>query len=508
MIDNLFDIIVDALRYNEKEPWLFSRLPFWLFFTLVIGLYSFFHKRVRRRNVFLLIVSLFFYYKAGGWFCFLLVFSCLLNYSFGRFIVRASGLFWKKTFLALGVSLNLALLVFFKYAYFFTDVLNRFWGDVFEPYNWLAHVWNFLPLTKVDTLSIVLPVGISFFTFQAISYLVDLKRGHTQVVTNIFDFSFYLSFFPQLVAGPIVRASNFIPQLYKPYAINKQEFGHAVFLISLGLIKKIILADYLSVNLIDRVFDSPGNYSGAENLMAVYGYALQIYGDFSGYTDIAIGLALLLGFKLPVNFNSPYKATSLTDFWRRWHISLSSWLRDYLYIPLGGNRKGKIRTSINLLTTMVLGGLWHGASFSFVLWGTLHGLVLVVEKTFLPIRKRFINKKYLQPFFVFFIFHVVCLGWIFFRAESGANINIMLNKIWFTLSMSGLYDYVLAYPLVFSIIVAGMLIHWLPSVLHERVRGAFIRLPLWLKTVFVLLLLFILQKFIQADIQPFIYFRF
>lgn len=272
--------------------------------------------------------------------------------------------------------------------------------------------------------------------------------------------------------------------------------------------KKIILSDYLAANLIDRVFDSPGTYTGAENLMAVYGYALQIYGDFSGYTDIAIGLALILGFKLAINFNSPYKANSLSDFWRRWHISLSSWLRDYLYIPLGGSRKGKIRTAINLMITMVLGGLWHGASLSFVIWGALHGVVLVVEKMLKSISSRFFNKKYLQPFFIFIIFHIVCLGWIFFRGESNQDIWLMLNKIWFTFKWQGLIEFIEGYPLVFGIMIIGITVHWLPSAWQELVRGKFISSPLWIKSVIIVAVLFILQKFLLADIQPFIYFRF
>ena len=508
MIENLIHTIFEYLKYNTSEPWLFTQTAFWVFFSIVLGFYSLFHKKVRRRNVFLLIVSLFFYYKTGGWFYILLVFSCIFNYSFGWLIGKASKLLWKKIFLAVGVLINLSLLAYFKYAYFFTDLLNRTFGDLFETYNWLAHWWNFMASSNIDTMSIVLPVGISFFTFQAISYLVDVFKGRTLVVRNLFDFSFYLSFFPQLVAGPIVRASNFIPQLYKPYQITKSEFGHALFLIICGLTKKIILSDYLSANLIDRVFDSPGSYTGAENLMAVYAYALQIYGDFSGYTDIAIGLALILGFRLPVNFNSPYKAVSLTDFWRRWHISLSSWLRDYLYIPLGGNRKGKMRTSINLMITMVLGGLWHGASFSFVIWGTLHGLVLVIEKALAPLGKRFFNRKYLQPFFMLIILHIVCLGWLFFRAESTENIWLMLNKIYFTFMWRGILEFIAGYPLVFGIVICGFIVHWLPYKWQEWVRGKFIGIPLWSKMLVVLIVLFILQKFIQADIQPFIYFRF
>ena len=508
MIEETIKYLTGFLQYSSAEPWLFTRLAFWVFFTTVLGFYIFFHKKTRSRNVYLLIISLFFYYKTGGWFTILLIFSCISNYSIGLLIGNATRKAFKRIFLFTGLVINLGLLAYFKYAYFFTDVINHFTNDAFEAYNWLAQWWNFVVSSSIDTMDIILPIGISFFTFQAISYLVDVYKQRTQVVTNVFDFSFYLAFFPQLVAGPIVRASNFIPQLYRPYQIKKQEFGHALYLILIGLSKKLILSDYLAVNFIDRVFESPGSYTGAENLMAVYGYALQIYGDFSGYTDIAIGVALLLGFKLPVNFNSPYKATSLTDFWRRWHISLSTWLRDYLYIPLGGNRKGKIRTIVNLMITMVLGGLWHGANIRFVIWGSLHGVVLVFEKIMEPLRRRWFTKKLLKPLMVIVTFHVVCLGWIFFRAESSDHVWLMMNKIWYLLSVRGLFDLWITYPLVFTVMFFGFAVHWLPSMWHEFVRGKFIGLPIWAKAIVILVVLFILQKFVFSDIQPFIYFRF
>ena len=220
-------------------------------------------------------------------------------------------------------------------------------------------------------------------------------------VRNIIDFGFYVSFFPHLVAGPIVRASVFIPQIYQEFKLSKHEFSHALYMISKGLIKKIIISNFIALNLVDRVFDAPSIYSGFENLLAIYGYGLQIYCDFSGYTDIAIGVALILGFRLPVNFNSPYKAKSITDFWKRWHISLSQWLRDYLYISLGGNRKGKIRTYLNLMITMLLGGLWHGASLRFIIWGGLHGIGLVINKIWNSIFKGRLRTRWIGGYLLF-----------------------------------------------------------------------------------------------------------
>lgn len=500
--------IIDWLSYSPTSPWLFTHISFWVFFVIIVGLYSFFYKKVRTRNIYLLIISMFFYYKTGGWFYILLVFSCSFNYLFGLLAAATTHKLLKKTVIGFGIAINLLLLIYFKYAYFFTDIVNHFFNNAFETYNWLAGIWNTFASQKIDTHSIILPIGISFFTFQAISYLVDIYKGRTEVVRNIFDFSFYLAFFPQLVAGPIVRASAFIPQLYKPYSVSKNEFGHAVFLILCGLTKKIILSDYLALNFVDRVFDAPGSYTGVENLLAVYGYALQIYGDFSGYTDIAIGIALMLGFKLPVNFNSPYKALSLTDFWRRWHISLSTWLRDYLYIPLGGNRKGKIRTLLNLMITMVLGGLWHGANIRFVIWGSLHGVVLVFEKIFSPIRRKYFGNKLLKPLMVLLTFHIVCLGWIFFRAQSADHVWQMANRMWYSFNIGVLWHFTLAYPVIISIIIAGFLIHGIPARWQEFIRGKFITLPWITKIIVCMAVLFVIQLFYTSNLQPFIYFRF
>ncbi len=298
----------------------------------------------------------------------------------------------RKLFVATSVFINLSLLAYFKYAYFFTDLFNSAFNTDFEVINLLAEWTNNLFGSSFNISQIILPVGISFYTFQTISYTVDVYRKKLKPVKNIIDFGFYVSFFPQLVAGPIVRAAEFIPQLYQKFKLTKQEFGHAIFLILNGLVKKMLISDYISINFVDRVFDSPLSFTGFENLMAVYGYSIQIYCDFSGYTDIAIGVALFLGFRLPINFNSPYKAMNITDFWRRWHISLSSWLRDYLYIPFGGNKKGKTSTYINLMITMILGGLWHGASLRFVIWGGIHGFGLVIHKLWVKLNLSF--RKY------------------------------------------------------------------------------------------------------------------
>ena len=377
---NIFNHIwPDWFLYSENTPMFYTSLLFWIFFTAFLGIYSLVFSRMKVRNTYLLLISLFFYFKLNGFYLLLLLFSCLVNYLSGLLIGKCK---YRKLVLALAVSLNLLLLGFYKYAIFITETINQLFAAQFRAVNWLTCLQNEMIGDSGDIYSIILPIGISFYTFQAISYQVDVYRKQVQPVRNFLDFSFYLSFFPQVVSGPIVRASYFIPQLYRKYKLTRQEFSHSLYLILKGLFKKMVIADFLSVNFVDRIFDAPLSYSGIENLLALYSYAIQIYCDFSGYTDIAIGLALMLGFKIPVNFNAPYQATSLTDFWHRWHISLSTWLRDYLYIPLGGNRKGKVRMYFNLLMTMVLGGLWHGANLRFVIWGAIHGFALVVEKLF------------------------------------------------------------------------------------------------------------------------------
>jgi D-alanyl-lipoteichoic acid acyltransferase DltB (MBOAT superfamily) len=323
------------------------------------------------------------------------------------------------------------------------------------------------------------------------------------------DFAFYVSFFPQLVAGPIVRASEFIPQLYSKYHLDKREFSHALFLVANGLVKKIIISDFIAVNFVDRIFDAPSVFSGFENLMAIYGYGLQIYCDFSGYTDIAIGLGLILGFRLPVNFNSPYKATSLSDFWKRWHISLSRWLKDYLYIPLGGNRKGRVRTHINLLLTMLLGGLWHGADLKFIIWGFLHGAGLVMEK----IWEGIIGSKPKHSFFskalsVFITFNFVSFCWIFFRADDLVSVKVMLHQIVSNFSPGVWSEVLYGYKSVLSLIAAGYLIHLLPERTKESWRGIFINIPVVAQMAALLVIAVLLYSMRTTEIMPFIYFRF
>ena len=422
------DFLVSLFSFDQAHPLLFTQFYFWAFFALVFAIFSLFHSKVLLRNGYLFAVSLFFYYKTSGVFLALLLFVIVYNYFAAKRLNRLKNERWRSVLTVFSVVVDLGILAYFKYAYFLTDFVNNLFGLSLEVHDVLGEWLNLLLGTSVFRVdAIILPVGISFFTFQAVSYVVDVKRRKIAPVQNFLDFGFYLSFFPQLVAGPIVRASEFIAQLHKPYNLSRRWFGIAVFWIMNGLLKKLIMADYLAVNFCDRVFENPLMYSGFENLSALFCYSLQVYADFSGYTDIATGVAMLMGFYLPKNFDSPYKAVSTQQFWRRWHMTLSRWLRDYLYIPLGGNRNATpatfliiaavavfgsflsgswwvafgvfvlaagiglwawlrpsdrklITTNINSMNTMLLGGLWHGASWNFMIWGGLNGIGMVIYK--------------------------------------------------------------------------------------------------------------------------------
>ena len=631
------DFITHILAFNSESPLLFTQFYFWAFFALVFALFALImsgksadgKSRLHLRNVYLLFVSWFFYYKTSGLFLLILAFVTLSDWIIaGR--IKAAISHHKpqiaKILLALSVTIDLGLLAYFKYAYFFTNMVNDLFGTGFQVFDIFAYIGNgFAEAGRFSVDTIVLPVGISFYIFQVISYTADVYRGRIQPVKNILDFGFYVSFFPQLVAGPIVRAEEFIPQLYKPYRLSRRVFGVAVFWILNGLAKKIIMSDYLAVNLIDRVFDNPLLFSGFENLFALFAYSLQVYADFSGYTDIAIGIAMLMGFYLPMNFNSPYKSQSPQEFWRRWHMSLGRWLKTYLYIPLGGNRKIGFGTyfwlsliafvsaaltgwwwqilvpfgvfiagvfvwdkwisqkasverrkllyaNLNSFITQVLGGLWHGASWNFIIWGGINGIGMIVEKIWrgmnwhvrmvcisllcggLWLAVYYTNLPAWRLFAVWtsiiwagttirYVYHL-CKGsdnritnglstaWaviqtftfitftrLFFRSSSNldpatanevawATAKNMVNQIGGAWSNAIIPDFLWEYRWVVAMFVAGMVIHWLPTNWKRRYRLAFSAMPLWLMVIAVCIAIVVIYQFVTADMQPFIYFQF
>ncbi len=500
----------DILLFSKEYPLLFTRFYFWAFFAIVLAVYSVIYKKRPARNAFLFLSSLFFYYKTSGFYFFLLIFSTIVDFFIGKGIYKSKIKRNRKLLIALSVFVNLAVLSYFKYSYFFVDTINQLLGLQIEVVDVFAKWTNSFAGTHFSVDKIILPVGISFFTFQTISYSIDIYREKIKPVTSILDFGFYVSFFPQLVAGPIVRASEFVPQLYKPYKLTKQDFGIALFLILNGLIKKLFLSDYVAVNFIDRIFSNPMAYSGFENLMALYAYSLQVYADFSGYTDIAIGVALLLGFRLPVNFNSPYKALHVGEFWKRWHISLSTWLKDYLYIPLGGNKHGKVRTNLNLMITMLLGGLWHGASWQFVIWGGLNGVGLVVYKYWKRISPFAKNHSWAVRFYAIFLtFNFITFTRIWFRSESMDVANNMMYQIANAFgSIDTISEMIMSYRNIFIVVLVGFIIHWLPSTFKIKYKQWFVDSPIWMKAIAVLVSIFAIYQVSSADLQPFIYFQF
>ena len=386
----------------------------------------------------------------------------------------------RRTLLVISLVGNLTTLGFFKYADFFVDSAQS--------------LLRSLGVTSgFELLNIILPVGISFFTFQAISYVVDVYRGDTKPAKPL-DFALYLAFFPQLVAGPIVRANELIPQINQPRQ-PRVDFAKGCTLIAAGLFKKMVIATYLAEALVDDVFAFPNRFGSLEILLGIYGYAIQIYADFSGYTDIAIGVALLMGIQLPLNFAQPYRAVTLRDFWKRWHISLSRWLRDYLYIPLGGSRCSELKRDRNLLLTMLLGGLWHGANWTFVIWGAMHGVWLLLER-----RLRFRVRGVLGWFITF---HFVCLSWVFFRAESFGNAGDVLAQL-FT-GGSGLRELTWVFPFT----ALGMLAtHFISQKFADRAVSAVSQLPGVLIGAGMALWLMLIEEFGPEGIAPFIYFQF
>lgn len=488
--------ITDQFLYHPKEPILFSSGLFLFLFTGFLGIYFLIHKEHRLKTTFVTLFSLYFYYKSSGVYFLILIGSTVVDYLLANAIYKTEKTSHKKIILIISLFINLGMLAYFKYTNFFYDVYCQLQHQQFTAFD------------------IFLPVGVSFFTFQSLSYTLDIYRGNLKPVKNILDYAFFVSFFPQLVAGPIVRAVDFIPQIFKPIKVTNEMIGKAVFLIACGLIKKTIIADYISANFVDRVFENPTLYTGLENLFSTYGYALQIYCDFSGYSDMAIGIALLMGFHFNINFNSPYQSKNITEFWRRWHISLSTWLKDYLYVSLGGNRKGKFRTYLNLFITMLVGGLWHGAGFRYILWGGMHGLALAGHKVFMTIfpsmkedRKNIIGRLF-SIIGTILTFHFVCLCWIFFRAENVDIASQMLQQMIFHFHGDIFPSFMLGYQLVLIIMLIGFVLHFIPEEIEKKAQQLVVKMPLIFQCCFFILVVLLVIQFKSSEIQPFIYFQF
>ena len=525
-----WNAFLQQFLYDSKNPLLFNNGFFVYFFTLFILLFFALRNHHKARRYVFCIFSLYFFYKASGWFVGLVLVSAVVDFFLSNAIYREKSQSKKKFLLVLSILFNLGMLFYFKYTDFFIEISNSLFDTNFNPLN------------------LILPIGISFYTFENLSYTVDVYRGEFKPANKFSDYLLFLAFFPKLMMGPIVRAHDFVPQINEPYVISERDFAKGFFLIISGLIKKLVISDYITLNMVDYMFDNPALHTGVENLMAVYGYAMVIYCDFSGYSEIAIGIALWLGFKIPPNFMSPYQSLNITEFWRRWHISLSTWLKDYLYIPLGGNRNFSVASFIfvggflvgsfimgvelfhlsnlwaavvsvvlllifiipalitrktsgiaanfNLLTTMLLGGFWHGASWNFIIWGAIHGVGLGIHKIWMLLTDKslaaFNQNRIYKIISGILTFHFVCFAWVFFTAEDLEIAKTMIYQIFnnFDISVFGpFYD---NYKGVVWMILAAMVLHLVPDNLADKViaRTKTIPMVVYILVFFLFLILY------------------
>lgn len=562
MTDHLGQMLASFFVYSETNPIIFTQMTFWVFFTCMFAVFTVIHKRYTLRNFFLFAISVFFYYKTSGMFFMLLLFTITNEFFVARWIYNSATEWKRKLLITYSVVLNLGLLAYFKFAYFFTDSFNKLFHTNNEVVNYFSLWSNSIAGTHFDIDKIMLPIGISFYTFQIMTYTLDVYRKKLKPLDNFLDFGFYASFFPQILSGPIVKARDFIPQINKPYSLNKYQFGLALFMILNGLIKKMIFGDYMATNFIDKVFGNPLLFTGVENLLAVIAYSLQVYLDFSGYTDIAMGLALLLGYRLNKNFNSPYKAKSTAEFWKRWHISLSSWLQENLYIPLGGNRKGTaasyiiigiltvfialildavmvlyimaaifivlaifsylypsvklaVDTNINLMITMLLGGLWHGGgpvaatTLNFLIWGGLNGLGLVIYKFWKKISPyQNIRTWPVNAWKIFLTFSFITFTRIFFRTEDLNQAGEVMGKIAYDLNLAVAPVIIGNFWIVFSLMTLAFIVHWLPVSVKWEYKKWFIKSPVYVKVLVVVFTILAIYQAVSSEMTKFIYFQF
>lgn len=484
------DKLIQQLTYNAKDPLLFNSGFFLFFFCVFLLGYQFLYKRKTSRVIYFTVFSLYFFYKACGFYFGLIILSAVVDFNLANWIYTAKTKGKRKAILIFSICINLGLLCYFKYTNFFIEIIND------------------LNIGKIQPLHLFLPIGISFYTFENLSYTIDVYRGKFKPAQSFFDYCFFLSFFPKLVMGPIVRASDFIPQIRKDIFITQEDVAKGLYLIVGGLFKKVVISDYIYVNYVQYIFDDPSRHSGIECLLGVYGYAMVIYCDFSGYSDMAIGMARWMGFTINENFDSPYQSSSITEFWRRWHMSLSSWLKDYLYISLGGNRVGKFRQYFNLMITMLLGGLWHGASFNFIVWGGMHGLALAFDKLRLSLKFKVQSSKLTNFLGVFITFHFVCFCWIFFKASSFHDAGIIITQIFTNFNAAAFAPLVSAYGTVFGVMLLGYIIHFIPKSYEYFSVNFLSKITIFGRILVLLIFIWIVIQVKQADQVMPIYLQF
>lgn len=490
--------ILQILSFTPDDPLIFTTGLFLILFFFFLLIYNFLLNKPSLRIGFLILFSFYFYYKSTGYYASILIVSAVVNFFFARWIAGTENFSVKKLHLFFAVLINIGILAYFKYTNFILQIFSDIANKDFSP------------------LDIFLPIGISFYTFKSLNYVFDVYFDTLKPTGSFRNFLLYVSFFPNILAGPIDRAADFLPQIEKEPFITREDLGKAIFLICLGLIKKVVIADYISINFVDRVFDYPLRFTGVENLLAVYGYVIQIYCDFSGYSDLAIGIALMFGFKLMDNFNYPFKATSIADFWRRWHISLSKWLLDYLFRPIQMKYRN-LRTFSNIIAvfvTFLICGIWHGAGWNFILWGAMHGFMMsfamLIQKPRVKILTalKIYNTKFHKFFQVFITFHLVALSFMVFKNRDFQTVLDMLNQIATFFHSEVFIQFIERLPVISGLIFIGYLFHFLPSRLEKFSINLISSFPLVGKVLLLVLVIWIAAQFKSADIQPFIYFQF
>lgn len=489
----MLDRLIDILSYDPANPMLFNSGLFLVLFALFLLVYQLVKGHRTLKMSLVVAFSLYFYYKSSSWCVLILCGVCVADYLLGLLLGRTEKNVYRRCIVLANILINVGMLVYFKY------------------FNLLADAITGMFSTRFDPVEVLLPAGISFFTFRSISYMVDIYRRQLEPCRDFLDYAFFLTFFPPLLAGPVVRAKDMLPQIKENPSATPQMMSEGFFLIMTGLVKKVVIADYISGNFVDRIFDNPMLYSGFENLMGCIGFTIQLYCDFSGYSDMAIGLALLLGYRFKDNFSAPFKAQNPTEFWHRWHISLSTWLRDYVYIPMGGSRCSAGRAYFNNFATMLIGGLWHGASWMYVLWGAYHGALLVGHKALKKVWRLpdWLRGSYpVKAVNVLITFTLVVIGFTLFRADSLETVGAMATQIFGSFHADIAPQFVESYMLIVLAIGMALVMHYAPRRWTASLSAAYVATPIVFQGLLLALVLFFVIQASASDIVPFIYLQY
>lgn len=489
--------LLKAFAHESGYPLFFTGTLFFVFFTALYGLQMLAANLPKARMYILLAFSLFFYYHFSDYyFVILLASTALVDFLIGQNIRQAENRTTQRTLVGLSVTLNLGMLGYYKYANFFLDTVNQMGGSY-------------------EALEVALPIGISYYTFKTISYILDVYYEEIEEPeSNYGRYLLYLTFFPNVLAGPITRATEFLTQTREKLFLSAEQLGRAFFLFFTGLFKKVVIADYLAANYVDRIFDAPESYTGFENLMATYAYGIQLFCDFSGYTSMALGIALLLGYELSPNFNEPFKARSISEFWRRWHISLSTWFNDYVFTPLNFSLRnwGKAGIMIAVIVTFALSGLWHGAGLTFILWGLSHGVVIAFESVTGKKRKRLRkqwNTKLYDGISWFLTFNYLSFTYVFFRSKDMESAGKMFGQIFANFAPQIIGKWFVEYQTVFWALALGMAMHFIPKSWKDAALAAFTRLHWALKAAACFIAAaFVIVVSRNIEAQEFVYLQF